>query len=100
MGVLNVTPDSFSDGGRYLDPAAAIAHGHKLLADGADLLDIGGETTRPGAAPTAPDAEQARILPVIHALASSGAIISVDTRNASTMRAAVSAARRERCSGG
>ena len=94
MGVLNVTPDSFSDGGRYLDPAAAIAHGHKLLADGADLLDIGGETTRPGAAPTAPDAEQARILPVIHALASSGAIISVDTRNASTMRAALRAGAR------
>ena len=65
MGVLNVTPDSMSDGGKYLDPVAAIAHGQKLLADGADLLDIGGETTRPGAAATPPDIEQARILPVI-----------------------------------
>ena len=94
MGVLNVTPDSMSDGGKYLDPVAAIAHGQKLLADGADLLDIGGETTRPGAAATPPEIEQARILPVIQALAAAGAVISVDTRNAATMRAALQAGAR------
>ena len=89
MGVLNVTPDSFSDGGRHLDAATAIAAGKRMIAEGADLLDIGGESTRPGAAPTPPDLERARVLPVIAALAAAGAVISVDTRNASTMAAAL-----------
>ena len=86
MGILNVTPDSFSDGGTHLDYVAA---GLKLLADGADVLDIGGESTRPGAAPVDPPEEQRRILPVIRALAGRGARISVDTRNAATMQAAL-----------
>lgn len=83
MGVLNVTPDSFSDGGRYLDPDAAIARGRKLLAEGADLLDLGAESTRPGAA-AVPAAEQVRRLePVVKALLSEpGAVLSVDTRSA------------------
>ena len=88
MGVLNVTPDSFSDGGR-VDPEAAIAAGLTMHADGADIIDVGGESTRPGAAPTAPDTERARILPVIRALAAAGALISVDTRHAATMAAAL-----------
>lgn len=83
MGVLNVTPDSFSDGGRYLDPDAAIARGRELLAEGADLLDLGAESTRPGAA-AVPAAEQVRRLePVVKALvAEPGAVLSVDTRSA------------------
>jgi dihydropteroate synthase len=82
MGVLNVTPDSFSDGGRYLDPDAAIARGRELLAEGADLLDLGAESTRPGAA-AVPAAEQVRRLePVMKALlAEPGAVLSVDTRS-------------------
>jgi dihydropteroate synthase len=91
MGILNVTPDSFSDGGRHLDPARAIEAGRVMLAAGAAILDIGGETTRPGAPPTPPEVEQARILPVIRALAEAGARISVDTRNAATMAAALDA---------
>ncbi|MFJ6678244.1 dihydropteroate synthase [Microbacterium sp. NPDC091382] len=91
MGVVNVTPDSFSDGGRYASHDAAVAHGRALLAGGADLLDIGGESTRPGATRVAPADEQARILPVIEALAADGATISVDTMNAATAVAAVSA---------
>jgi dihydropteroate synthase len=90
MGVLNVTPDSFSDGGR-LDPEVVIAAGLAMLADGADIIDVGGESTRPGAAPTSPDIERARILPVIRALAAAGACISVDTRHAATMMAALDA---------
>jgi dihydropteroate synthase len=85
MAVLNVTPDSFSDGGRHADPVAA---GLAMAADGADIIDVGGESTRPGAAPVPPDQEQARILPVIRALAAHGILVSVDTRNAATMRAA------------
>lgn len=83
MGVLNVTPDSFSDGGRYLDPDAAIARGRELLAEGADLLDLGAESTRPGAA-AVPAAEQVRRLePVVRALVvEPGAVLSVDTRSA------------------
>ena len=82
MGVVNVTPDSFSDGGRYLDPAQAVGHGEQLLAEGADLLDVGGESTRPGA--LRPDAEEElrRVLPVVSALASGGAAVSVDTMRA------------------
>ena len=79
MGVVNVTPDSFSDGGEFLDPAAAIAHGRRLAAEGADILDIGGESTRPGAAPVDADEELRRVLPVIEALADAGAQISIDT---------------------
>ena len=70
MGIVNVTPDSFSDGGAYLDPEAAVAHGSALSAAGADILDIGGESTRPGAAEVSPETEMARVLPVIRALAS------------------------------
>lgn len=94
MGVLNVTPDSFSDGGRHLDPAAAIAAGRAMMAEGADLIDIGGETTRPRSAPTSPEAEQARVLPVVAALAAEGFPISIDTRNAVTMAAALRAGAR------
>jgi dihydropteroate synthase len=88
MGVLNVTPDSFSDGGAHLDPVAA---GLAMAAEGADIIDIGGESTRPGALSVPPDAEQARILPVIRGLADAGICVSIDTRNASTMRAALRA---------
>ncbi len=91
MGVVNVTPDSFSDGGDHLDPAAAIAHGRHLLAEGADIIDIGGESTRPGASPTATEEELARVLPVVEALARAGALVSIDTRRAQVMRAALAA---------
>jgi dihydropteroate synthase len=90
MGVVNVTPDSFSDGGRYLDHDAAIAHGRQLVADGADVLDVGGESTRPGAAPVALDEELRRVLPVVEALASH-ARVSIDTRKAEVAEAAVAA---------
>ena len=91
MAVLNVTPDSFSDGGRFLDPGVAIDAGLAMFADGADIVDVGGESTRPRSAPTPPDVEQARILPVIRSLAASGVRVSVDTRYASTMEAALDA---------
>lgn len=91
MGIVNVTPDSFSDGGLYLDTEKAIAHGLRLAAEGAQILDIGGESTRPGAAPVSVEEEQARILPVIRGLKDAGALISVDTRHAATMRAALEA---------
>jgi dihydropteroate synthase len=90
MGVLNVTPDSFSDGGRFLDPADAIAHGLALVADGADVVDVGGESTRPGAEPVDPAEEQARVVPVIRELASH-VRVSVDTRHAEVAEAAVAA---------
>jgi dihydropteroate synthase len=86
MGVVNVTPDSFSDGGRWLDPQAAVLHGLELLEQGADLLDVGGESTRPGAARVAEAEELARVLPVVKELARAGAWVSIDT-----MRAAVAA---------
>ena len=89
MGIVNVTPDSFSDGGRYGDAAGAIAAARAMVAAGADLIDVGGESTRPGAAPVAPEEEQARVLPVISALAGEGVTVSVDTRNATTMAAAL-----------
>ncbi|TDO54256.1 dihydropteroate synthase [Kribbella sp. VKM Ac-2527] len=79
MGVVNVTPDSFSDGGEWFEPSAAIKHGRELLAEGADLLDVGGESTRPGAERPAPAEEIRRVLPVIETLAAEGALISVDT---------------------
>lgn len=94
MGVVNVTADSFSDGGRYLDPDAAVAHGLALREAGASILDVGGESTRPGAERVDPELERARVLPVIAALAAAGATVSVDTMNASTAEAAVEAGAR------
>lgn len=91
MGVVNVTPDSFSDGGRYVEPAAAVAHGRRLLADGADVLDIGGESTRPGATRPLVAEELARVVPVIAALAAEGAVVSVDTMRAEVAAAALEA---------
>jgi dihydropteroate synthase len=91
MGILNVTPDSFSDGGRFPDAAAAIAGGRRMIADGATLVDVGGESTRPGAAPTAEADELARVLPVVEALAADGIPVSVDTRKPAVMRAAIGA---------
>ena len=91
MGVLNVTPDSFSDGGRYARPDTAVAHALHLMAQGADLIDVGGESTRPGAVPVRGDEDQARIIPVITALAEHGVPVSVDTMHATTARAAVDA---------
>ena len=86
MGVLNVTPDSFSDGGRWFDPAAAVAHGLDLVAEGADVVDVGGESTRPGAAAVPDEVELARVVPVVRALAARGALVSVDTTKASVAR--------------
>ncbi|WP_251454333.1 dihydropteroate synthase [Microbacterium sp. Marseille-Q6648] len=94
MGIVNVTPDSFSDGGRFFDHDAAVAHGLALCRAGAHILDIGGESTRPGAERVEPAVEQERILPVVRALAEAGAVVSVDTMNASTARAAVDAGAR------
>lgn len=91
MGVLNVTPDSFSDGGDFLDSDAAIAAGLAMAAAGADIVDVGGESTRPASQRTSPEEEQARIIPVIAALAGAGLCVSVDTRNASTMALALDA---------
>jgi dihydropteroate synthase len=90
MGVLNVTPDSFSDGGMWLDPSAAVAHGRQMIAEGADVIDVGGESTRPGAQAVAVEEELRRVLPVIEALAGE-AMISVDTRKETVARAAVAA---------
>jgi dihydropteroate synthase len=91
MAVLNVTPDSFSDGGAFLEPAMAIPRGEALLAAGADIVDIGGESTRPGAAEVPADQELARVLPVISALAARGARLSIDTRHARVMDGALAA---------
>jgi dihydropteroate synthase len=93
MGVLNVTPDSFSDGGRFLDAHAAVAHGRRLIGEGADILDIGGESTRPGAAPVSAEEELARVMPVIEALAErpAGVSLSIDTSKARVARAALEA---------
>lgn len=93
MGIVNVTPDSFSDGGDAFDAGAAIAAGQAQFQAGADIADVGGESTRPGASPLPPEAEIARVLPVVRALASRGAV-SIDTRNAATMRAALEAGAR------
>ena len=90
MGVLNVTPDSFSDGGRWLDRDAAVAHGLDLVAEGADIVDVGGESTRPGAAPVDVDEELRRVLPVIEALVPR-VRVSIDTRKAAVAEAAVAA---------
>ncbi len=94
MGVLNLTPDSFSDGGSLAQREAALDAARRMLTAGADILDIGGESTRPGAEPVPPEEEQERILHVIRVLAADGAVISVDTRHASTMAAALDAGAR------
>lgn len=91
MGVVNVTPDSFSDGGLYLDPSAAIAHGRVLAGAGASILDVGGESTRPGAAPVAADEELRRVEPVVAGLAGTVEAISVDTSKATVAEAALDA---------
>ena len=91
MGVVNVTPDSFSDGGRFLDPDAAIAHGLALAAAGADLVDVGGESTRPGAAAVGAAAEIDRVVPVVGGLAATGALVSIDTGKAEVAAAALEA---------
>jgi dihydropteroate synthase len=88
MGIVNVTPDSFSDGGRYLGAERAIAHARQLLAQGADILDVGGESTRPGAAPVSAEEEIDRILPIVRAMKAEGAVISIDTMKPEVMRAA------------
>ena len=92
MGIVNVTPDSFSDGGLYFDAGRAVEHGLRLVAEGADLLDVGGESTRPGAAAVEPAEEARRVLPVIRSLAAQcGVPVSVDTRRPEVARAAVEA---------
>jgi dihydropteroate synthase len=92
MGIVNVTPDSFSDGGRFLDAAAAVAHARRLIADGADVLDVGGESTRPGAAPVDEAQEIARVVPVIEAIRRESAVpISIDTMKPAVARAAIAA---------
>jgi dihydropteroate synthase len=91
MGVLNVTPDSFSDGGRYLDHDAAVAQGLELWAQGAAYVDVGGESTRPGAAPVATAEETSRVVPVIRDLVAAGVRVSVDTRHVATAEAAITA---------
>jgi len=91
MGVVNVTPDSFSDGGRYLQTDAAVAHARQLVAEGADILDIGGESTRPGAAVVSLGEERRRVLPVLEALAGDGIPLSLDTQKPELMREAAAA---------
>jgi dihydropteroate synthase len=91
MGVLNVTPDSFSDGGEFLDPAAAVAHGERLVQEGADVIDVGGESTRPGAEPVPERVELERVIPVIEPLAERGITLSIDTSKAAVARAALAA---------
>jgi dihydropteroate synthase len=91
MGIVNVTADSFSDGGRFIDEGRAIAHGLALAAEGADIVDVGGESTRPGAAAVPLEVELARVLPVVRALAKEGVAVSVDTMKTAVMRAAVDA---------
>ena len=94
MGIVNVTPDSFSDGGQFLDPAAAIAHGQALADAGAAILDIGGESTRPGAEPVSAAEELARVLPVVRALAAGPVPVSIDTAKAEVAAAALNAGAR------
>src|SRR3954452_6228683 len=91
MGVVNVTPDSFSDGGRYLDPGAAVGHGRRLAAEGARILDVGGESTRPGAGDVAAEEELRRVLPVVEGLAGGDATVSIDTSKAVVAEAALDA---------
>jgi dihydropteroate synthase len=91
MGVVNVTPDSFSDGGLYFDPERAVAHGRRLAAEGADILDVGGESTRPGAEAVDEAEELRRVVPVVERLAGAGAVVSVDTSKAAVAAAALDA---------
>jgi len=91
MGVVNVTPDSFSDGGRYLAARDAVARGHELVAEGAGILDVGGESTRPGAEPVGAEEELRRVVPVLEGLAGAGARLSIDTTKAEVARAALAA---------
>ena len=91
MGILNVTPDSFSDGGQFLAPADALRQARQMASDGADIIDIGGESTRPGAAPVDAETEKQRVVPIVEALASDGMIVSVDTSKPSVARAALDA---------
>ncbi|MFB9777919.1 dihydropteroate synthase [Brevibacterium otitidis] len=91
MGILNVTPDSFSDGGRWFDFRAAVDHGLELLAEGSDIIDIGGESTRPGSARVSAEEELRRVIPVIEELAGHGAVISIDTMRAAVARRALDA---------
>ena len=91
MGVVNVTPDSFSDGGRFADTGRAIEHGLRLKEEGADVVDVGGESTRPNAQPVPLDEELRRVIPVIEALVRAGAAVSVDTLKPAVMRAAIEA---------
>jgi dihydropteroate synthase len=94
MGVINVTPDSFSDGGEFLEAERAVAHGRQLVAEGADILDVGGESTRPGAAAVSPESEMERVLPVVRALATEGFVVSIDSRRAAVIKAALEAGAR------
>lgn len=94
MGVVNVTADSFSDGGRYLDTDAAVAHGERLAESGADVLDVGGESTRPGAAPVTADEERRRVVPVIERLAATGVTVSIDTTKVDVAKACLDAGAR------
>jgi dihydropteroate synthase len=94
MGIVNVTPDSFSDGGLFLDPEAAITHGRELAAEGADVLDVGGESTRPGAAAVPAEEELRRIAPVVEALAGDGTSVSIDTSKVAVAEAALDAGAR------
>lgn len=89
MGIVNVTPDSFSDGGRFFDPTLAVAHARQLIEDGADVLDIGGESTRPGAAEVGVDDEMRRVLPIVEALSDISIALSIDTSKPEVMRAAL-----------
>lgn len=91
LGIVNVTSDSFSDGGRFLDCAQAVTHGLMLRAEGADFVDVGGESTRPGSAPVPIDEELRRVLPVVEALAKEGVAVSIDTMKPAVMRAAIEA---------
>jgi dihydropteroate synthase len=91
MGVLNVTPDSFSDGGQWLDPDRAVQHGVAMAADGADVVDVGGESTRPGAQRIDIDVELARVIPVVSGLVAAGVVVSIDTMRSEVARAAVEA---------
>ncbi len=91
MGILNVTPDSFTDAGVHFDTSVAIDNGLTLMADGANIIDIGGESTRPGAEPVTPEEELQRVLPVVEALAGAGAMVSIDTRHALVMKGAIKA---------